>query len=205
MAKPELLRTFIALPLSEDVIGQLDQVQRALRRTCPEQAVTWVKPSSIHLTLFFLGEILPEMTTPVQDALHVIARNIAPFSFTVQGMGAFPNLSRPRVIWVGLSDPGGRLAVLHRAVNEAMEAVGFKLETRPFSPHLTLGRIKPRASREDAQAIGQAVGKIEVGVLGQVRAAEIIFFRSVLKPTGAEYTPLKTFPLNTSQFSSSTD
>ncbi len=195
MAKPELLRTFIALPLSAEVIEQLDQVQRALRRTCPEQAVTWVKPTSIHLTLFFLGEILPEMMTPVQAALHVVARNTASFNFTVQGAGAFPNLNRPRVIWVGLSDPGGRLTMLHRTVNEAMETVGFKPETRPFSPHLTLGRVKPHATREDAQAIGQAVGKIEVGILGQVRAAEIIFFRSILKPTGAEYTPLKTFPL----------
>lgn len=195
MAKPELLRTFIALPLSEEVVAQLDRVQRALRRTCPEQAVTWVKPTTIHLTLFFLGEILPEMTTPVQEALHVIARNIAPFDFTVQGAGAFPNLNRPRVIWVGLADPGGRLALLHRAVNEAMETIGFKPETRAFSPHLTLGRVKPHATREDVQAIGQAVGKTEVGVLGQFRAAEIIFFRSILKPTGAEYTPLKTFPL----------
>jgi 2'-5' RNA ligase len=189
------LRTFIALPLSEEVVAQLDRVQRALRRTCPEQAVTWVKPTTIHLTLFFLGEILPEMTTPVQEALHVIARNIAPFDFTVQGAGAFPNLNRPRVIWVGLADPGGRLVLLHRAVNEAMETIGFKPETRAFSPHLTLGRVKPHATREDVQAIGQAVGKTEVGVLGQFRAAEIIFFRSILKPTGAEYTPLKTFPL----------
>jgi RNA 2',3'-cyclic 3'-phosphodiesterase len=195
MAKPELLRTFIALPLSANVIEQLDRVQRMVRRTSPEQAVTWVKPSSIHLTLFFLGEILPEMTTPVQEALHVIARNTASFSFTVQGIGAFPTLNRPRVIWVGLADPGGRLAVLHQAVNEALETIGFQPETRPFSPHLTLGRVKPHATREDVQAIGQAVGKTEVGLLGQVRVAEIIFFRSTLKPTGAEYTPLKTFPL----------
>lgn len=196
MTKPELWRTFIALPLSAEVTEQLDRVQRALRRTCPEQAVTWVKPPSIHLTLFFLGEILPEMTTPVQEALRVIARNTAPFDFSVQGAGAFPNLNRPRVIWVGLADPAGRLAVLHRAVNEALATVGFKPETRPFSPHLTLGRVKPHAPREDAQAIGQAVGKLTVGVLGQVCAAEIIFFRSHLKPTGAEYTPLQTFPLS---------
>lgn len=195
MAQPETLRTFIAIPLSPQVVAKLGDVQRALRRTCPERAVSWVKPENIHLTLFFLGNILPERRPPIETALSVVARNVRPFTFSVQGAGAFPNLNRPRVIWVGMEEPSGQLALLHRAVNEAMASVGFQPENRPFSPHLTLGRIRRRASREDARAVGDTLRQVEVGHLGDVTVEELIFFRSVLKSSGAEYTPLAKFTI----------
>ena len=189
------LRTFIALPLSETLIDELDKVQHALQRVCPYEAVKWVKADSIHLTLFFLGDILRERVSPVEQALSAVARHVHPFDVDVGSSGAFPNLSRPRVVWVGLKETRGQLALLHQAVNDAMEAVGFQRETRPFSPHLTLGRMRRKASREDAHAVGKAVGKVNIGHLGTVRAEQIILFRSVLKPTGAEYTALQTFDL----------
>ncbi|MBN2393692.1 MAG: RNA 2',3'-cyclic phosphodiesterase [Anaerolineae bacterium] len=195
MAQPETLRTFIAIPLSPQVVVKLGDVQRALRRKCSEQAVSWVKPENIHLTLFFLGDILPERQAPVEAALSVVARNVRPFTFSVKGAGAFPNLNRPRVIWVGLEEPTGQLALLHRAVNEAMANVGFQPEDRRFSPHLTLGRIRRRVSRENAQAVGEALRQVEVGHLGDVTVEELIFFRSVLKSSGAEYTPLGRFTI----------
>ena len=195
MAQLETLRTFIAIPLSPLVVAKLADVQRALRRTCPEQAVSWVKPENIHLTLFFLGDILLERQSPIETALSVVARNVRPFTFSVKGAGAFPNLNRPRVIWVGLEEPTGQLALLHRAVNEAMASVGFQPEDRRFSPHLTLGRIRRRASREDAQTVGEALRQVEVGHLGDVTVKELIFFRSVLKSSGAEYTPLARFTI----------
>jgi RNA 2',3'-cyclic 3'-phosphodiesterase len=195
MAQPETLRTFIAMPLSSPVVAKLGEVQRALRRKCPEQAVSWVKPENIHLTVFFLGDILLERRAPVEAALSVVARNARPFTFSVRGAGAFPNLNRPRVLWVGLEEPSGQLALLHRAVSEAMTNVGFQPEERRFSPHLTLGRIRQRASREEAEAVGEALRQVEVGHLGDVTVEELIFFRSVLKSSGAEYTPLMHFPI----------
>ena len=195
MAQPETLRTFIALPLSPLIADKLAGVQRAMQRKCPEQAVRWVKPENVHLTLFFLGDILPERQSPVETALSVVVRNVRPFTFSVQGAGAFPNLNRPRVIWVGLEEPTGQLALLHRAVNEAMASIGFQPEDRRLSPHLTLGRIRQRASREDAQAVGEALRQVEVGHLGDVTVEELIFFRSVLKSLGAEYTPLARYAI----------
>jgi 2'-5' RNA ligase len=189
MAQPETLRTFIAIPLSPQVVAKLADVQGALRRKCPEQA------ENIHLTMFFLGDILPERRAPVEAALSVVARNVRPFTFSVRGASAFPNLNRPRVIWVGLEEPTGQLALLHRAVNEAIANVGFQPEDRRFSPHLTLGRVRQRASREDAQAVGEALRQVEVGHLGDVTVEELIFFRSVLKSSGAEYTPLARFTI----------
>lgn len=195
MAQPETLRAFIAVPLTSAITQQLADVQRRLRRGCPEQAVTWVKPENIHLTLFFLGDILLERQPPIEAALSVVARHARPFTFSVQGAGAFPNLSRPRVIWVGLEEPTGQLALLHLAVNEAIANVGFQPEERRFSPHLTLGRIRQRALREDAQAVGEAVRRAEVGRLGDVTVEELILFRSVLKSSGAEYTPLARYTI----------
>jgi 2'-5' RNA ligase len=195
MPKPETYRTFIALPLSEAVTRQLGDVEAVLRRACPERAVRWVPPERVHLTLFFLGDVLVDRLEPTQRAIAVVARNIPPFSFAVQGLGAFPNTKRPRVVWVGVEDASGRLALLHDALNEAMEAIGFAPDTRPFSPHLTLGRVRRRTARRDVRRVGEAVVQAEVGHLGDVPAEELIFFRSVLKPTGAEYTPLARFPL----------
>ena len=195
MAQLETLRAFIAVPLPPAITQQLADVQRRLRRGCPEQAVGWVKPENIHLTLFFLGDILPERQAPIEAGLSVVARNVRSFTFSVQGAGAFPNLNRPRVIWVGLQEPTGQLALLHSAVNEAMANAGFQPEDRRFSPHLTLGRIRQRASREDAQTMGEAVRRAEVGHLGEVPVGQMILFRSVLKSSGAEYTPLARFAI----------
>lgn len=195
MPQPQTYRTFVALPLSPVIIEKLGDVQRTLRRRNPDEAVTWVRSANIHLTLFFLGDIVPDRQKPVETALSVVARNVRPVTFAVQNIGAFPDTNRPRIIWVGLNEPTGQLALLHRVVNEAMESVGFQPEARRFSPHLTLGRLRRRASREDVEAVGAAVRQAEVGHLGDVLAEELIFFRSVLKSSGAEYTPLATFRL----------
>jgi len=176
---------------------KLTHLQQRLKRHCPEGAVRWVAPSGIHLTLHFLGDILTERVEPAQAALSAVARNAASpgLTFEVQGLGAFPNLKRPRVIWVGVKDPTSRIALLHQAVNEALAAVGFTTETRPFSPHLTLGRIRRQAGSADAGTLGRIVAESDVGTLGSVPVHEMVLFRSELRPSGAVYTPLQTFNL----------
>jgi 2'-5' RNA ligase len=195
MPNAETMRTFIAVPLSEEVIAGIDAVQRSLKRRVPDGAVRWVRPKSIHLTLFFLGDILPNRVKPVQDALSTIARHMPPFDFRAAGLGVFPNLRRPRVIWVGVEDASGGLSLLHDAINEAMVNIGFAPDNRRFSPHLTLGRVRRRASRRDVGSLADTIANTEVGQLGTVAVRSLIFFQSVLKPTGAEYTALDTFDL----------
>ncbi len=189
------LRTFIAIPLSEEIHAKLGGVQRLLKRTGPEGTVRWVDPSSIHLTLHFLGDILPERVEPVRAALSVVSRNARPFEFEVGKLGAFPNASRPRVVWVGVQDASSWLSLLHDTVNEAMAGLGFTPEERRFSPHLTLGRVQRNADSRDVRALGDTIAQTEIGTLGIVPAREIIFFRSILTPSGAEYTALHTFRL----------
>lgn len=195
MPTAEMLRTFVALPLSAETHARLTQAQRAFMRTCPEGSVRWVKPEGIHLTLFFLGEIGPDRVAPIQTALAAVARAATPFAFQVQGSGCFPNLKRPRVFWVGIEEPNGRLAALQAAVSAALAQLGFQPEERDFSPHLTLGRVAKDASPADLRRIGEALAQAPVGRLGEEQAAEMVFFRSLLKPTGAEYTPLARFRL----------
>ncbi len=197
MAQRETWRTFIALPLSDACHAHLKRIQQDLKRACPTRDVRWVPPENIHLTLFFVGDVILERIDPLKAALAVITRNAAPFTYQVRDIGAFPNVRRPRVVWVGVKDPSGRLKLLHRAVNEALENVGFTPDTRPFSPHLTLGRIKRRAKREVAFDVGSEVRKLQdAGVdLGEETASDVVLFRSVLKSTGAEYTALATFVL----------
>jgi len=193
--KTTMMRMFVALPLSDPLHLRLAEIQKQLRRRCPEGSVRWVNPDDIHLTLFFIGDALSTRVASIQEALSVVARNAPAFELEVKGLGAFPNARRPRVIWVGLAEPTGRLALLHRAVNEALAQVGFKPDERPFHPHLTLGRVGRRTFKEDLQHIEKVLGSTEVGTLGISEATQLVLFQSVLGPSGAHYTPLKRFPL----------
>lgn len=189
MSTLETLRTFIAVPLPDHVSGQLSKVQQQLRRSAPD-CVRWVAPANIHLTLHFLGDILTGRVDPLREALTVVARNLQPFEIQVRGLGAFPNARRARVIWVGIDDTTSWLALLHETVGEAITHLGFSPETRAFSPHLTLGRVKREAGVTDLRDLGAVIEATEVGLLGTVTVEEVVLFQSTLSRGGADYTPL---------------
>ena len=195
MRSSDILRTFVALPLSAALHGGLATVQRDLQRSCPAGSVRWVKADGIHLTLFFLGDVLASRLADIQRVLTHVAEASPRVEFAVEGVGAFPNLHRPNVIWVGIRDVTGHLATLHRGVNTALASLGFQPEERAFKPHLTLGRVNRNAGSDAASRVGEAVGRFNLGRLGEECPRELILFRSELKSSGAEYTPLQTFPL----------
>lgn len=194
MQPPETLRTFIAVPLSDDIIRELDKMQRHIRHSAPD-CVRWVTPPNIHLTLQFLGDVLLERLSLVREALTVVARNMQPFEIQVKGLGAFPNTRHPRVVWVGVEDTTSWLALLQTTVEEAMARLGFQPETRAFSPHLTLGRVNRGVATRTASELGAVLEATDVGLLGTMKIEEVILFQSTLKPHGAEYTPLARFHL----------
>ena len=131
----------------------------------------------------------------INQVLSAIVETIPAFEFTVEGLGTFPNPRRPNVIWVGVRDQTRKLSDLHTAVNAEMDHIGFPAERRKFTPHLTIGRVNRRTSRDDRTAIGKEVIRTPEGLLGTVEVSEVVFYRSVLKHTGAEHTPLAKFPL----------
>jgi len=188
------IRAFIAIPLPESLIERLGRLQRGLEHKVPG-CVRWVRPQGIHLTLKFLGDTATEKLADIESALSVVARNAATCTLTVGGMGCFPNPRRPRVIWVGVEEPTGRLALLQSAIEEVSTSLGFPPERRDFHPHLTLGRVHRRASRQDVARLGEVISTAEMGTLCQISAARLDLIRSVLKPSGAEYTTLAEFHL----------
>jgi 2'-5' RNA ligase len=185
-----MLRTFIAIALDEELRSNLDRLQENLSERMPPRSVRWVRPEGIHLTLKFLGDTQPQLVDRVKAALEQAATQIRPFSFTVGGLGCFPSTRRPRVVWVGLHEPSGRLAHLRDCIEAEVAPLGFPTERRPFSPHLTLGRVQRRASSSEVREIGQVVAASTLGTVDEMAVTEVLFMKSDLRPTGAVHTIL---------------
>jgi 2'-5' RNA ligase len=191
----EIIRAFVAAPLSESLLRELARLERRLEERVPRRSVRWVQPGSIHLTLKFLGDTSTEKLPGITQALAAVARNAPVSTFTVGGIGCFPNTRRPRVVWVGVQEPTGRLAALQDAIEEVLAPFGYEPEGRGFTPHLTLGRVRRKVRHSDVTQVGEVVAGTEVGQLAEVVADRFELIRSVLRPTGAEYTTLETFAL----------
>jgi len=189
-SQPRPLRTFIAIELDEAVRNALATTQDDLRRALPRDAVRWVRPGGIHLTLKFLGDTEVRRLDEVKQALSAATSELRPFSFDVQGLDCFPNPRRPRVIWIGLKEPTGRLRALWQAIEDHVAPIGWPTEKRGFHPHLTLGRLQRGASVAEKQATGRLVERANVGWLASMDVSIVSFIKSDLRPGGAVYTTL---------------
>ena len=185
------IRSFIAIDLSDLVRRQLEALAQELRKC--DARVGWVRTEGIHLTLKFLGDVAPELIEEIKPALAETASQTAPIHIEPAGCGAFPTIKSPRVIWVGLRGQIGPLAELERRVEGAMVTLGFKPEERPFKPHLTLGRVK---SREGLQSLQQILLAHRDFAAEPFDAAEVVLYKSELRPDGARYTPLFKAPFS---------
>jgi 2'-5' RNA ligase len=191
----ETIRAFIAVPLPAKLLEELGRVQRRLELQVPPRSVRWVRASGIHLTLKFLGDTPTDKLPGIKAALATVARHAPKCTFTVGNLGCFPKPQRPRVVWVGVQESTGKLAALQDAIEEAVSVFGYPPEGRGFTAHLTLGRVRKKASREEASGVGDVVASTELGTLGEVPVDRFSLIRSVLKPTGAEYTTLEEYRL----------
>jgi 2'-5' RNA ligase len=186
----EDIRSFIAIEVPRELKSKLEGVQRELRQT--EADVKWVRPEAIHLTLKFLGSIRQEDVEKISRAVAPVVTLWEPFEVGIRGMGCFPNLRNPRVVWVGIDRGKESLSSLHQKIEKKLAELSFPPEDRSFSPHLTLGRV--RSPRERA-GLSQAIEKTRGVEIGIFRAREVILFRSELHPSGAVYTRLNQFPM----------
>ena len=189
----EGLRSFIALEVPQPLRAKLDEVQRELKRA--DADVRWVRPESIHLTLKFLGSVTGEELEKLAGVIAPIVSLWMPFEVRLYGLGCFPSSRNPRIVWVGIEPGGVEASSLQKAVENQAADVGFPPETRPFKPHLTLGRV--RSSRGKG-SLAQAVENHRDVEIGSFRVNEVYLFKSELKPSGAVYTKLQTFPMGKS-------
>ena len=194
MRNMSVIRTFIAIALPRAIQSKLDEVAHSLKNE-QTQAVRWVTGKNIHLTLKFLGEVEEVKIEAISQAIKVAGQHFDSFELSVSGLGTFPNLRRPRVIWVGVQAPQA-LPQLANAIDLGTQSLGFPGEERPFSPHLTLGRVSQNASPLEVQSIAQALSVARIGDLGSFNVTQVTLFRSDLQPSGAIYTPLFAASLN---------
>ena len=183
----DTLRSFIALEIDESTHRALGELQERLIRRIPRSLVKWVASDSIHLTLKFLGATRISMLEKVENGMERAVQGIAPFEFRVGGIGCFPNCKRPRVVWVGVKDESGGLSALQSRIESEMEVLGWEPEKRPFSPHLTLGRVRKGLVSTEIAHIGKVISSEEVGNLGVVPVSSVVLMKSVLSPQGARY------------------
>ena len=185
----EQIRAFIAIEMQDAVRASLSSLQGRLR---PHEHpyVKWVDPKSIHLTLKFLGNIEQQQVSQIEEAISQASQGVSPFQLQLGGLGAFPSLGRPRVIWVAMTGEIERLVTLQQGIDQALVPLGFAIESRPFTPHLTLGRLRERASPEERKRIGELVKATQSEAAAAMEVTEIILMRSRLTPQGAIYSPL---------------
>lgn len=183
------IRAFIAITLSPEIHRGLAQIMDSLKSIMPDAPVRWVKPQNVHLTIKFLGNISFSNQELLTRGLVSESKRHAAFELSVGGLGVFPNFRRPKVIWVGVQAPE-ELFALHKGVEGEMARLGYAPEPRPFSPHLTLGRVSRNASPRDNEVIASAIRQSQAEFLGALRVVSLELFRSDLKPEGPLYSRL---------------
>jgi 2'-5' RNA ligase len=195
----EQIRTFIAIGLDEQALAAVVAVQREFQKKVPPGVVRWVRPGGIHLTLQFLGNVLADRVPAIREGVSAACRGVPPFTILIRDVGCFPNLKRPRVVWVGVSESSGALNRLYRQVQDNMAALGFEPDKRPFNPHLTLGRVKKNTGAGEVRRLGEVMAAAELGTIDQMEVSSIHLIRSDLKPSGAVYTSLVEASLSADQ------
>ena len=180
-----MIRSFLAIELPKPILRKIEEVQGDLRLTHAD--VRWVSPEKIHLTLKFFGNIEESRVDPIVKSIEKPVKNTLPFSLKVQGVGAFPQMKNPRVIWMGLVEEREALSSLQKQIEAQLEEIGFQPEDRSFHPHLTLGRM--RSSRGKGDLVGR-IEKHKEEEFGDLQVERVVLFKSDLKPTGPIYTPL---------------
>jgi len=191
-----MTRTFIALKLNEALQRFLGEIISQISQELPD--LRWVDPHGIHLTLAFLGELRDEQLVEVIHAAEEAAQKASAFEYRLKGLGIFGSPRQPRVIWMGVEDlPSGKvqgspLQQVHHVLSRELELRGFEAEKRPFSPHLTLARIKQQLSPDTQQRLQRVLHSRLAGSSSAVyQVNNLCVMKSELSRAGAKYTCLK--------------
>ena len=195
-----MIRAFLAVELSQELRAELATVQQELKhRIEPEMKrdlrISWARPASIHLTLKFLGDMDEQVIDSLRAALEQAIGSQIVVNVPLERLGAFPRPQSPRVLWVGPLEnwekgaEAKRVAEIHGAIEQACEGLRFLRETKPFSPHLTLARIKV-GERQVGVALAKSGVLDRPLSLGSLAVESVVLMRSELKPTGSVYTKL---------------
>ena len=190
-----MLRAFIAIKLSEELKGQIGELQAELkRRAFGLDGLGWVRPEGMHLTLRFLGDIAEDQVAALGAMLRDVAAGLQPFALDARGIGAFPDPRAPRVIWLGLQGTPESMEALrrmHARIEAGVAGLGFSRESRAFTAHLTLARVRDRRS---GAALAKVLAANQDRAVGAFLATSVGLIKSELRPAGATYATLVEVP-----------
>lgn len=179
-----MIRAFLAIELNQQIRSALQDFQDRIRNHLPP--ISWIKPESMHVTVRFLGDIEEVQVAPIHQAVEQALEEISSFSLHIKGIGGFPNLTLPRVLWAGVSGQVDELQILVSNVEHALGSLGFSSESKSFRGHLSLARIKQR-SREVGMALHRSQVLGTMPHFGTLTVQQLCLFKSELKPSGAVY------------------
>jgi len=183
------MRTFIAVDTPENIKSQMSEVQSELKRS--EADVRWETANKFHITIKFLGEVKEVMIDGIKGKIGELCANYSPFPLQYEGVGCFPNMKNPRVIWIGCRDISQNLLKIKTLLDDKLTLFGFEAEDRAFHPHITLGRVKSQTGIKNLiPIIENLTFKSEVTECGK-----ILIMKSSLKPSGSQYSILETILL----------
>jgi 2'-5' RNA ligase len=187
----EDLRAFVAVELPDRIKQRLGEIQEQLK--AGRSRAKWVAPESIHLTLKFLGGISPDTVPGVTQAMEEAALGVSPLRLCVSGLGVFPNARRVQVVWAGLTGDTAELSQVQKDLDTALARLGFTPESRPFTAHLTLARMRDEASAAEREAVGKLVESTSFEG-GDFVADSLSLMRSQLRREGPIYTRIASVP-----------
>ena len=190
----EQIRSFIAIELPDELKVGLAQLEARLR-SAESSWVKWVDPYSIHLTLKFLGNIATDRVNEITGAMKDAVQGTTSFHLETKQLGAFPNLRRVQVVWVGIGGEVEKLIQLQQRIDSSFAPLGFAAETRPFTPHLTLARLRDRASPSERQRFGQLITSTRFEAVHTIKVDAINLVRSQLTRGGAIYSQISSVRL----------
>lgn len=188
------VRAFIAIDLPPSLQASIEQNVSRLRLSLGSDAIRWVPAGNMHLTLKFLGNVPAPHLDFLKHMLTRVAGGFPPFDLTIGGLGSFPNSKRIRVLWAGIHS-GNELTDLQRGIDAGAADLGYEKDERPFSPHLTLGRVRQGLDDRTLQSIRNAAASFQLGRIGTARVESVHIYQSDLHADGSTYTKLFSAPL----------
>ena len=191
----DTLRTFIAVDFPIEIKAKIEEITSYFKTQLPPKVIKWVDSNNMHLTLKFMGETPVNQLEAIKKAMHQVVTAFPILEIEVKDLGMYPNAKKPRVVWLGISG-AENLITLHKQLDRALKEIGIQSEKRPFSPHLTIGRVRRSADPESVSTVGQTLSQFKVSSLGHVMINELVYYQSELTPQGPNYTILQSTPLN---------
>jgi len=192
------LRLFIAIPLPEGVKREIEAAQTELRSLLQQSRVSWTRPEQFHLTLRFLGKVEAERLTALIDVMREVCNGFAALNLVAKDIGCFPNLRRPRVIWVQVEDTATQMVRLQQRIQAATQPFTSEEPAEKFHGHVTLGRAREIGLKE-SKLLAERAAAMEGRIFGEWPAVEVEILKSELSPHGARHGCIASIPLREKQ------